>query len=96
MEITRNQGESMGSMLRRFSRLGQQSGLISTAKKRQYHRGKKNETKEKKGAMMAVAFRAVRKKLKRLGKDNNESFQEEKQKIKRDKKLRNKYISQAK
>lgn len=35
--VTRKQGESFENMMRRFNRKVQQSGIVTEAKKRQYH-----------------------------------------------------------
>ena len=82
MEVKRKQNESTGSLLRRFSRLVQQSRLVVNAKKGKYHEKKANERVEKNRAIMREHLRALRKRLERLGKYDDDSFEEEKKKLK--------------
>lgn len=83
MEVKRKPNESTGSLMRRFSRLVQQSQIIVNAKKARYAGKKPNERVLKNRAIMREELRALRKRLERLGKYDDESFEEEKKKIKR-------------
>ncbi|MDP3954600.1 MAG: hypothetical protein Q8Q06_04255 [bacterium] len=82
MEIKRKQNESTGAMLRRFSRLIQQSKYLKNAEKKKYRYRKENERKEKNRAIMREHLRLLRKKLDKLGVYGEESFHEEKRKLK--------------
>lgn len=82
MEVKRKPNESTGSLMRRFSRLVQQSKLLVNAKKNKYHRRKTNSRVEKNRALMRQQLRALRKRLEKMGKYDDETFQEEKRKIK--------------
>ncbi len=83
MEVKRKPNESIGSLMRRFSRLAQQSHLVVNAKKAKHFEKKPNERVEKNRAIMREELRALRKKLERLGKFDDETFEEEKKKVKR-------------
>ena len=83
MEVKRKPNESTGSLMRRFSRLVQQSRIIVNAKKARYAVKKPNERVLKNRAIMREELRALRKRLERLGKYDDDSFDEEKKKVKR-------------
>ena len=83
MDVKRRSSESTGSLLRRFSRLGQQTKIVANAKKRTSRQKKQTERMEKNRAIMREHLRALRKHLERLGKYDKETFEEEKRKIKR-------------
>lgn len=83
MEVKRKPNESTGSLMRRFSRLVQQSQIIVNAKKARYAEKKPNERILKNRAIMREELRSLRKRLERLGKYDDESFEEEKKKVKR-------------
>lgn len=83
MEVKRKPNESTGSLMRRFSRLVQQSQIVVNAKKARYAEKRPNERVLKNRAIMREELRSLRKKLNRLGKNDDETFEEEKKKIKR-------------
>lgn len=83
MEVKRKPNESIGSLMRRFSRLVQQSHLLINAKKSKHFEKKPTERVEKNRAIMREELRSLRKKLERLGKLDEDSFEEEKKKVKR-------------
>lgn len=82
MEVKRKPNESMGSLMRRFSRLAQQYRLVINAKKAKHFEKKPNERVEKNRAIMREELKALRKKLERLGKYDDDTFDEEKKKVK--------------
>lgn len=82
MEVKRKPNESVGSLMRRFSRLVQQTQLVTRAKRSKHFQKKPTERVEKNRAIMREELRALRKKLERLGKYDEETFEEEKKKIK--------------
>lgn len=83
MDVKRKQNETIGSMMRRFSRLVQRSHLLVTAKKARFYKKDYSERQSKNRAIMREELKALRKRLERLGKYNEETFEEEKKKIKR-------------
>lgn len=82
MEVKRKPNESTGSLLRRFSRLVQQSKIIINAKQGRYVQKRPTERVLKNRAIMGTELRALRKRLERLGQYDDETFEEEKRKIK--------------
>jgi ribosomal protein S21 len=82
MEVKRKPNESIGSLLRRFSRLVQQSKIVVNAKKARYFAKRPNERVEKNRAIMREELRALRKRLEKFGKYDDDSFEEEKKKVK--------------
>ena len=81
--LKKKQGESNSAMLRRFSRLSQQTKLISTVKSKQAKNRKPSELTIKRRAMMSAALKKVRRNLQRMGKNDPDTFEEEKKKVKR-------------
>ena len=84
MEVRRKPNESIGSLMRRFSRLVQQSRLLVRAKASRYFRKKPNERVEKNRAIMREELRALRKRLERMGQYDEDTFEEEKKKVKQE------------
>ena len=87
VEVKRKTNESIGSLLRRFNRFVQQSGVLVKAKKSQYRERQPNERKIKNAAIMGVHLTELRKRLEKLGKYEEETFEEEKRKMKQNVKL---------
>ena len=84
VEVKRKPNESIGSLMRRFNRFVQQSGVLIKAKKTMFRTKKRNERKEKNAAIMGVHLSELRKKLQKLGKYDEETFEEEKRKLKQE------------
>jgi len=82
MDVKRRPNETVGSALRRFSKLVQQSRLLNTAKASRFYKKKASERQDKNRALMREELKALRKRLERLGKYSEETFEEEKRKIK--------------
>lgn len=87
VEVKRKQNESIGSLLRRFNRFVQQSGVLIKAKKSQHRIKKLTVRKEKNAAIMGLHLSSLRKRLEKLGKYDDESFEEAKRKLKQEIKL---------
>ena len=82
VKVDRKPNESIGSLMRRFNRFVQQSGVLIKAKKSQYRQKKQTDRKEKNAAIMGMHLGALRRKLQKLGKYDEETFEEEKRKLK--------------
>ncbi len=82
VKVDRKPNESTGSLMRRFSRFVQQSGVLIQAKKSKHRQKKPNARKEKNAAIMGMHLSALRRRLEKLGKYNEETFEEEKRKLK--------------
>lgn len=84
VEVKRKQNESIGSLMRRFNRFVQQSGVLVKAKKSQYRERVPNERKVKQSAIVGVHLSELRKRLEKLGKYDDDTFEEEKRKLKQE------------
>lgn len=84
VEVKRKTNESVGSLLRRFNRFVQQSGILLKAKNSQFRSKRQTERKEKMSAIMGMHLSALRKRLEKLGKYDEETFEEEKRKMKQE------------
>ncbi len=84
VEVRRKPNESIGSLMRRFNRFIQVSGVLLKAKKSRFRERKKTERKEKMAAIMGMHLSALRRRLEKLGKYDEETFEEEKRKMKQE------------
>ena len=82
MEVKRKPNESTTSLMRRFSRLVQQTKHVINAKNKRSFKRKTTERMEKNRAIMREELRALRRRLERLGKYDDDTFEEEKRKVK--------------
>lgn len=67
-EVKKKEHESLDSLLRRFHRKVQQSGVIIQAKKVRYYERPKSKTRQRKEAIRRTELRSERENLKKLGK----------------------------
>lgn len=84
VDVKRKQNESTGSMLRRFSRFVQQSGVLQRARKLQYRPKKKTERQERNAAIMGMHLRKLRQDLEKHGKYSEDNFDEAKRRLKQE------------
>lgn len=84
VEVKRKPNESTGSLLRRFSRFVQQSGVLIRKKSLKYRPKKLTERQEKNKAIMSVHLRKLRQNLEKLGKYSEENFDEAKRRLKQE------------
>lgn len=82
VEVKRKPNESIGSLMRRFNRFVQQSGVLLKAKKSKFRQKKETERREKNAAIMGMHLANLRRKMEKLGTYNPEAFEEEKRKLK--------------
>jgi ribosomal protein S21 len=87
VDVKRKPNESVGSLLRRFNRFVQQSGVLIKAKKSKFRAKKQTERKEKLSAIMGTHLKGLRKRLEKFGKYDEETFEDEKRKLKQQLKL---------
>ena len=71
-------------MLRRFSRFVQQSGVLIRKKSLKYRPKKVTDRQEKNRAIMGVHLRKLRQNLEKLGKYNEDTFEEAKRRMKQE------------
>lgn len=84
VEVKRKPNESTGSLLRRFSRFVQQSGVLLRKKGLKYRPKKLTERQEKNKAIMGVHLKKLRQNLQKLGTYNEDTFEEAKRRMKQD------------
>lgn len=84
VEVKRKPNESTGSLLRRFSRFVQQSGVLVKAKKSQFRSKRTTERQEKQAAIVGLHLRELRRKLEKLGKYDEDTFEEAKRRLKQE------------
>lgn len=68
IEINKNPNENNASVLRRFSRKIQESGIIQKIKGSRYNERKESKLKVKKGTLKRLGRRVEIEKLRKLGK----------------------------
>ncbi len=68
IEVRRRDNESSESLLRRFSKRVQQSGVLLRAKKRRFYEKGKNKRAQRSDALRRLAIREQREVLRKLGK----------------------------
>lgn len=67
IEVKKKDNESFESMMRRFSRKVQQSGVVYRARKNRYHTRPKSKNLQRRMAVRRVKMNKKREKAKRLG-----------------------------
>ncbi len=82
VEVKRKPNESMGSLLRRFSRFVQQSRVLVRKKSLKYRPKKLTERQEKNRAIMGTHLRKLRTTMEKQGKYTDDAFQEAKRRMK--------------
>lgn len=68
VEVRRKEGESPESLVRRFTKKVQASGVLIRAKKGRYHEPKKSKLKVRQDAMRRTQIREKKEQLRKLGK----------------------------
>jgi len=68
IEISKNQNETNTSVIRRFTRRVQDSGILRRARSLRFNKRKQSDYAKKKSALVKIAKRKVFKKLLKLGK----------------------------
>jgi len=84
VDVKRKPNESVGSLMRRFNRFVQRSGVLLRARANQHRVKKPTERKLKNAAIMGMHLSRLRKRLEKLGKYDPETFEEEKRKLKQE------------
>jgi len=68
VEVRRKEGESTESMVRRFTRKVQQSGVLIRARKNRYRQKIKSKNVQRTNALKRAEMREEREELRRMGK----------------------------
>ncbi|MBI2582683.1 30S ribosomal protein S21 [Candidatus Azambacteria bacterium] len=74
VEVRRRERESISSLLRRFTRRVQQSGILLTARRSRFFEPAPSKRKIRESALRRVVLRAERERLRKLGKLEPEFF----------------------
>lgn len=74
VEVRRKEGESFESMLRRFSRKIQQSGVVIRARRNRFYDPGKSRMMLRQKALRRLQLREEREELKKLGKIGFQTF----------------------
>lgn len=83
IQVKKKEKESVESLIRRFSRRVQQSGVLRQMRKRRFHQTEKSRTERRKEALYKVEIRKEISRLKKLGKFDDEALREIKKKMNR-------------
>ncbi|MFA5962007.1 MAG: hypothetical protein WC848_04975 [Parcubacteria group bacterium] len=81
IEVKKKERESPESLIRRFSRRIQQSGVLMRARKVRFRQDEKSKRELRAGAMYKVKVRKVVNKLKKMGKFDDQNFKNVKKKL---------------
>lgn len=81
IEVKKKERETSESLIRRFSRRVQQSGVLVRARKTRFKRDEKSKTEQRNEALYKVKIRKEIDKLKKLGKFDDEALKNIKRKM---------------
>jgi ribosomal protein S21 len=81
IEVRKKNKETAESLIRRFSRRIQQSGVLVRARKTRFRLDEKSKTEKRQEALYKVKIRKEINKLKKLGKFDDEALQNIKRKM---------------
>lgn len=81
IEVKKKDRETSESLIRRFSRRVQQSGVLVRARKVRFRTEEKNRRQMREGAMYKVEVRKLVSRLKKLGKFEDQNFRNVKKKL---------------
>ncbi len=82
IEVKKKEGESVDSLIRRFSKKVQQSGIILRTKKRQYFESAKSKTEQRTSAVRRQQIRERKEYLRKTGQLTEEDLRSRNPKIK--------------
>ncbi len=81
IEVKKKDRESSESLIRRFSRKVQQSGVLVQARKARFRKDEKSKREMREGAMYKIKVKKVVDKLKKMGKFDDTNFKNIKKKL---------------
>lgn len=81
IEVKKKDRETSESLIRRFSRRVQQSGVLVQARKTRFRMDEKSKTEKRQGAMYRAKVKKVVDHLKKMGKFDDENFRNVKKKL---------------
>jgi ribosomal protein S21 len=80
IEVKKRQGENTRSLLRRFSRRIQQSGILIRARKARFYEKEKSKREKRESALRRERIKDEKEKLKKLGLLEEETFMDKRNK----------------
>ncbi|PIP27477.1 MAG: hypothetical protein COX30_01685 [Candidatus Moranbacteria bacterium CG23_combo_of_CG06-09_8_20_14_all_39_10] len=81
IEVKKKDRETSESLIRRFSRRVQQSGVLVRARKTRFRLDEKSKSEIRQGAMYRAQVKKVVDRLKKMGKFDDENFKQAKKKM---------------
>ncbi|PJA86701.1 MAG: hypothetical protein CO141_03370 [Candidatus Moranbacteria bacterium CG_4_9_14_3_um_filter_42_9] len=81
IEVKKKDRETSESLIRRFGRRVQQSGVLMQARKIRFRKDEKSKTEMRQGAMYKVKVKKIVDRLKKMGKFDDETFKNVKKKL---------------
>jgi len=81
VEVKKKDRESSESLIRRFSRKVQQSGVLVEARRSRFRKDEKSKREKREGAMYKAKVKKMVDQLKKLGKFDEENFRNVKKKL---------------
>lgn len=81
IEVKKKDRESSESLIRRFSRRIQQSGVLVQARRARFRMEEKSKRQVREGAMYKAQVKKIVNKLKKMGKFDDENFRNIKKKL---------------
>ena len=81
IQVKKKERETPESLIRRFSRRMQQSGVLQRARKVRFRQEEKSRTEKRQEALYKVKIRKEIDRLKKLGKFDDEALQDVKRKL---------------
>lgn len=81
IEVKKKDRETSESLIRRFGRRVQQSGVLVQARKTRFRLDEKSKTEIRQGAMYKVKVKKIVDRLKKMGKFDDETFRNVKKKL---------------
>lgn len=82
IEVRRRENESVESLLRRFAKRVQQSGLILRTKKRRFYTAPKNKRQEREDALRRLIIKERREYLRKTGQLSEEDLRSHNPRVK--------------
>ena len=81
IEVKRKDRETTESLIRRFSRRIQQSGVLMQVRRSRFRKDEKSKTKKREEALYKIRIRKEIDKLKKMGKFDDETLKDIKRKM---------------
>jgi ribosomal protein S21 len=81
IEVKKKDRETSESLIRRFGRRVQQSGVLMQARRSRFRTEEKSKTEKRAGAMYKMKVKKVVDRLKKMGKFDEEEFKNVKKKL---------------